>query len=164
MGLAPARQTPSGAARCVRPVGETPDAYPERFYYNEIRQTLWVGAGRFAPVRPEVWEFSVSGFQVVRSWLAYRMRHGAGRKSSPLDDIHPQRWTAQFTRELLELLWVLQATLAHHPQLEQLLSDVIASPTFTTAELPQPSAPERQAPKIERGTQRGAIYAQTGLG
>ena len=100
----PARPVPSGAATYVRPVGETPDAYPERFDYDEDHRTPRVGAGQFAPVRPEVWQFSVSGFQVVRSWLAYRMRDGAGRKSSPLDDIRPQRWTAQFTRELLELL------------------------------------------------------------
>ena len=153
---------PSGSARCVRPIGETPDAYPERFDYNEIRQTLWVGAGQFAPVRPEVWQFSVSGFQVVRSWLAYRMRDGAGRKSSPLDDIRPQRWTAQFTRELLELLWVLEATLAHHPQLEQLLADVIAGPTFTAADLPQPSAQERQAPKVGRGARRGGAICAGG--
>ena len=156
---------PPGSARCVRPIGETPEAYPERFDYDAVRQTLRVGKGEFAPVSPEVWEFSVSGFRVVHKWLAYRMRDGAGRKSSPLDDIRPERWTAQFTRELLELLWVLEATLAHHPQLEQLLADAIAGPTFTAAELPQPSAQERQAPKVERGARRGGGYAQaTGLG
>ena len=142
----------------------TADAYPERYDYNEIRQTLWVGAGRFAPVSPEVWEFSVSGLQVADRWLAYRMRDGAGRKSSPLDDIRPQRWTAQFTHELLELLWVLEATLAQHPQLEQLLADAIAGPTFTAADLPQPSAQERQAPKVGPGARRGGAYAQVGLG
>ncbi len=163
-GLAPARQTPSGSARCVRPVGEAPEVYPEQFDYDAVRQTLRVGKGEFAPVHPQVWAFSVSGFQVVRSWLAYRMRDGAGRKSSPLDDIRPQRRTAQFTRELLELLWVLEATLAHHPQLEQLLADAIAGPTFTAAELPQPTNQQRQAPKIERGPQRGSGYEQTGLG
>ena len=160
----PARQAPSGAATYVRPVGETPDAYPERFDYVKNHRTLRIGAGEFAPVRPEVWQFSVSGFQVLRSWLAYRMRDGAGRKSSPLDDIRPQRRTAQFTRELLELLWVLEATLAHHPQLEQLLADAIAGPTFTAADLPQPSAQERQAPKVGPGARRGGAYAQVGLG
>ena len=122
-----------------------------------------VGAGRFAPVQPEVWEFSVSGFQVVRSWLSYRMRDGAGRKSSPLDDIRPTRWTADFTRELLELLWTLEATLDHHPALADLLDAITAGPTFTADELPQPSDQQRQAPKFVRGTQRSTGYSQTGL-
>ena len=29
------------------------------------------------------------------------MRKGAGKKSSPLDDIRPERWTSRFTTELL---------------------------------------------------------------
>ncbi len=158
-------RVPQGAARCVRPIGETPDAYPERYDYNEIRQTLRVAAGRFVPVSPEVWEFSVSGLHVADRWLAYRMRDGAGRKSSPLDDIRPQRWTAQFTRELLELLWVLEATVERQPALQQLLADVIASPTFPADELPQPSVQERQAPRVEPGTRRGGTYEQAaGLG
>ena len=155
---------PAGSAKCVHPVGETTDAYPDQFEYHETTKTLWVGAGRFAPVQPEVWEFSVSGFQVVRSWLSYRMRHGAGRKSSTLDDIRPTRWTAQFTNELLELLWVLEATLDHYSALAELLDAITAGPTFTAAELPQPTAQQRQAPKIEREAIRRSGYAQTGLG
>ena len=133
----PARQAPSGAATYVRPVGETPDAYPERFDCVKNHRTLRIGAGEFAPVRPEVWQFSVSGFQVLRSWLAYRMRDGAGRKSSPLDDIRPQRRTAQFTRELLELLcgdWKPRSRITRNSN--ELLADATAGPTFTAAELP----------------------------
>ena len=156
---------PAASAKCVHPVGETSEDYPEGFEYHETTNTLWVGTGRFAPVHPQVWEFSVSGFQVVRSWLSYRMRHGAGRKSSPLDEIRPERWTAQFTRELLELLWTLEATLDHFPALADILDAITAGPTFTADELPQPSNQQRQAPKVERGTNRGGAYAQTdGLG
>ena len=99
-----------GCARCTRSVGETEDDYPEDFEYVEARQTLRVGSGEFGPVRREVWAFSVSGFQVVHSWLAYQKRDGAGRRSSPLNEIRPTLWTAWFTLELLELLWVLEAT------------------------------------------------------
>lgn len=52
-------------------------------------------------MRPEVWEFSVSGFKVLQSWLAYRMQKGAGKKSSPLDKIRPAAW--RFDEELLDL-------------------------------------------------------------
>jgi hypothetical protein len=65
----------------------------------------------FGPVAPEVWEFEISGLKAVQSWLGYRMKKRAGKKSSPLDDIRPERWTPKMTDELLELLWVLEATL-----------------------------------------------------
>jgi len=97
-------------------------------------------------VAPEVWSFSVSGFDVVRSWLAYRMKDGAGRRSSPLDEIRPERWAPAFTEEFLELLWVLEATVAMYPALESLLGRVVAGPTFAAVELPSPTEAERAAP------------------
>ena len=74
------------------------------------------------------------------------MKDGAGRHSSPLDKIRPERWTPAFTEEFLELLWVLEATVAMHPALESLLGRVVAGPTFTAAELPAPTNAERAAP------------------
>ncbi|MCY3782619.1 MAG: DNA methyltransferase [Chloroflexi bacterium] len=154
---------PQGTARCENPVGESLDDYPRGFEYHATTQTLMVGPGRFEPVHPRVWEFSVSGFRVVRSWLRYRMRQGAGHQSSPLDAIRPTLWTAQFTDELLELLWTLEATLDHYPALADLLDAITAGPTFTADELPQPSNQQRQAPKIDRESSRGSEYAQSGM-
>lgn len=54
------------------------------------------------------------------------MKDGAGRRSSPLDEIRPERWTPAFTEEFLELLWVLEATVAKYPALESLLDRVVA--------------------------------------
>ena len=154
-----------GFARCTQQVGETETDYPLDFEYNEARQTLRVGAGKFGPVRPEVWEFSVSGFQVVKSWLGYRIRDGSGRRSSPLDDIRPTRWTAQFTHELLQLLWVLEATVERQPALAELLEEVVAGECFGADELPEPEAWEREAPRIRRTGQESGTYRQTeGLG
>ena len=152
-----------GSARCTRPVGEERDDYPQDFEYDESRRTLRVGAGEFGPVRPEVWGFSVSGFQVVKSWLGYRMREGAGRRSSPLDEIRPTRWTAQFTRELLELLWVLEGSVERQPELAKLLDAVVAGTCFGAEELPVPAAWEREAPRVRRGASVGGMYEQTGL-
>ena len=45
-------------------------------------------------MRPDVWGFSVSGFQVVKSWLGYRMREGTGRRSSSLHEIRLARLPA----------------------------------------------------------------------
>ena len=94
------------------------------------RLALRVGAGEFGPERPEVWEFSESSSQTVKSWLAYRMREGSGRRASPLDEIRPTRWTAQYTRELLELLWVLEKTVKRWPELAELVDANVAGEGF----------------------------------
>ena len=93
--------------------------------------------GCLQPVEPEVYEFEVSGLKVLQSWLGYRMRSRKGKKSSPLDDMRPERWTAQFTTELLELLWVLEATLAIYPSQAQLLDEVLGGDLFAANELPR---------------------------
>lgn len=154
-----------GSARCTRPVGEERDDYPYSFKYDDSRKTLQVGAGEFGPVRAEVWEFSVSGFQVVKSWLGYRMQERAGKKSSPLDEIRPMRWTAQFTRELLELLWVLEGTVERWPTLAELLETVVAGDCFGADELPEPEEQERRAPRVLRTGQESGTFRQAeGLG
>ena len=134
-------QAPRGAARCTKAVPGQPGGYPEDFDYNDATQTLRVGAGEFSPVAPEVYDFEVSGLKVVQSWLGYRMKKGAGKKSSPLDDIRTERWTSQFTTELLDLLWVLEATVAGYPEQAKLLEAVVAGECFQADELPE--APEK---------------------
>lgn len=127
---------PRGAAKCVKAVPGHADGYPESFGYNDAARTLRVGEGEFCPVAREVFEFEVSGLKVVQSWLKYRMKKGAGKKSSPLDDIRPERWTSQLTTELLDLLSVLEATVAGYPEQEKLLEAVVAGPCFQAGELP----------------------------
>jgi len=97
-------------------------------------------------VAPEVWEFEVSGLKVVQSWLGYRMKKRAGEKSSPLDDIRPERWTARMSDEFLELLWVIECALAMEPVLEKALDEVVAGSCFTANELPTPKPEKRKAP------------------
>ena len=73
-----------------------------------------------------MWTFSVSGLRVVKSWLGYRMRRARRRATSPLDLIVPA-WSGTLTQELLELIWVLEATLALQPDLDALLDAVVTS-------------------------------------
>ena len=63
-----------------------------------------------------------------------------------MDDIRPERWTAGMSDELLELLWVLGATLAMDPELEKALDKVVAGPCFAAAHLPGPTPEERTPP------------------
>ncbi len=149
----PVKQTrgrvPPSAAKCVKAVPGNADAYPETFDYNDETRTLRVGEGEFAPVAPEVYEFEVSGLKVVQSWLKYRMKNGAGRKSSPLDDVRPERWTSQFTSELLGLLWVLEATVKSYPQQERLLEAIVSGDCFRADELPRVPEVMRKPPKTQ---------------
>jgi len=138
---------PAGKARCTGAVPGDPELYPDTFAYDEATRTLRVGEGEFAPVEKTVWEFQVSGLEVVKSWLRYRMKSGYGRKSSPLDGIRPERWTEQFTTELLELLWVLEATLAEYPSQAELLDEVLRGPLFRADDFPPVPAELRKAPK-----------------
>ena len=140
-------RVPPGAAQCTQAVPGDADGYPDTFTYSEATRTLHVGDGAFAPVAPEVYEFEVSGLKVVQSWLRYRMRKGAGKKSSPLDDLRPERWTSAFTTELLELLWVLEATVASYPGQQSLLEAVVGGDCFQADDLPPVPDNRRKPPQ-----------------
>ena len=145
-GDSPGR-VPPGAARCTHAVPGDADGYPETFAYTAATRTLHVGDGAFAPVAPDVYEFEVSGLKVVQSWLKYRMKVGAGRKSSPLDDVRPARWTSAFTTELLELLWVLEATVTLYPEQERLLKAVVEGDCLQADDLPPVPDDRRKPPR-----------------
>jgi hypothetical protein len=63
--------------------------------------------------------------------------------------------------ELLELLWVLESTLAMEPELAKALDKVMAGPCFTAAELPTPQPEERKAPGSVGAA--GALLALMGI-
>ncbi len=142
---------PRGGTKCVKAVSGESDSYPEKFDYNDTTRTLHIGDGEFRPVSCDVFNFEVSGLKVVQSWLKYRMKKGAGKKSSPLDDIRPERWTSQFTTELLELLWVLEATIDGYPEQAKLLETIVAGPCFQADELPAVPDDMRKPPASPRG-------------
>ena len=121
--------------------------------YDEVWQsrasrsgTLTVGTGAFAPIKPEVWNFEVSGLQIVPSWLGYRMKKHRGKQSSPLDHIHATAWTASFTTEFLRLLWIVEATLLDYPKQQALLEAVVGGPVFRDRELAPVPDDMREAP------------------
>ena len=138
---------PAGNAKCLKAIPDVESAYPEEISYDTDKKEIHFGNGVFGPVAPVVYEFEVSGLKVVQSWLAYRRKSGAGKRSSPLDEIRPRLWTAQMTDEFLELLWVLEHTVAMFPDLKKLLKKIVSGPCFSAANLPQPAATERDPPK-----------------
>ena len=74
------------------------------------------------------------------------MRGGAGRRSSPLDEIRPTVWPEASTTELLQLLWVIERTVALAPELDSTLGAIVEGPTNAAVELPTPTDAERAAP------------------
>ncbi len=112
----------SGEAQCVESPG---DAFPDDFAYDAAERTLRVGPGVFRPLAPGVWEYSVSGMRIVSAWLRRRISRTA-RRTSPLDMLRPRAWTAALTRELLEVIWALEATLALEPTLDALLDEIVS--------------------------------------
>jgi len=113
---------------------------PERLQLHEATETVTVGGGTFTPVSKTVWYFEVSGFKVVQSWLGYRMKDRKGKKSSPLDDIHPERWTYEFTWEFLELLGYLKKR----------LTDIRRRKKYSIASLLQSYTPPRNCRRFPK--------------
>jgi len=145
-----------GSARVKNDIPDDPDRYPQNLRavtYDDNERELHVGEGVIEHVDPRLWAYEVSGLRVVRSWLGYRMRERSGRSSSPLDEIRPESWTWEMTKELLELLWVLEGVIALEPAQAELLDEIVAGELFLTDELPTPTEAERKAPRVERRQQ-----------
>jgi hypothetical protein len=71
------------------------EGFPDSIDYDAAKQELKVGCGRIGPVPEAVWEYEVSGKQVLRQWFSYRKKNrerpqiGDRRPPSPLGDIQP---------------------------------------------------------------------------
>jgi hypothetical protein len=117
----------AGRAQCLKDPAHD-GSYPEKFSYDEATQTLHVGEGKLKPVSKEVWDFQLSGFYPLRSWLGYRMASPKGKKSSPLDEIRQTTWTTSDTEELLRVCWILERTTELAPELNSLLDRVLDGP------------------------------------
>ncbi|MEI7547339.1 MAG: type ISP restriction/modification enzyme, partial [Actinomycetota bacterium] len=140
----PVRRLPVGTARNNTPVSAASDKYPETFAYDEAAQTVTVGDGTFAPVTPEMWTFEVSGLKVIQSFLQYRMKKRAGKKSSELDEVRPTTWT--FSTELVELLAVVEHFVAASARAAELLDELVAGDIIGADKFATPTADEQEAP------------------
>ncbi len=116
-----------GSARIVEEIA----GRPEESRYDSDALILLVGTGAVGPVTNETWEWSVSGYRVVYGWLRQRMAEAAGRarsSGSTLDAIRPSAWPARYTTELLELLWLLEATIGRAQEQSDLLDAICEGP------------------------------------
>ncbi|MFC2066774.1 type ISP restriction/modification enzyme [Chloroflexota bacterium] len=156
LGMKPGT-VPQGVARCKIGTPAVASDYPNKIAYDEVNQELHVGKGVFDHVRPEVWRFSVSGLEIVESWVSYRLLERKGKTSSPLDDIRPETW--QFDNELLDLLWVLDATVDLIPEVTAAFEGVLGSDLFSAQDFPMPNDAERKGPQVGELT----LFAHGGI-
>jgi hypothetical protein len=126
-----------------------PDDHAE-ITYDEDRQQLRIGDGAVSHVPVEVWDYTVSGYPVVRRWLEHRTKRGRGRPTSELDDIRPTACNDSWNDELLDLLRALTASCELRPEQDELLARICDGPLIAGSSLPEPSEKERTVPPTER--------------
>jgi len=125
-------QVPAGGA-----IPTTPDGMPDAMGYDPVLQRLHVGQGYIEPVPKAVWDYEVSGKQVLVQWFSYRRKTrerpqiGDRRPPSPLGDIQPEHWLPEYTTELLNVLNVLGLLVELEPQADDLLGRIGAGPLIT---------------------------------
>ena len=123
------------------------------FSYNSETLRLNIADGSIVNVSPEIWNFEVSGMQVVKKWLGYRTAKGAGKamnSSSPLDHIRPDTWDPEWSKELIELLTVLERTINLLPIGIGLLEEICKGPLLKAKDLPPIPEGMRKPPNVNK--------------
>ncbi len=122
-------------------ISQSPAEMPDSIDYDEAKRRLLIGGGYVEGVPPEVWDYEVSGKQVLRQWFSYRKANrerpiiGDRRPPSKLGDIQPDHWLAEYTTELINLLNVLGRLVNLEPAQAELLERVCAGQIITLEEL-----------------------------
>lgn len=122
-------------------ISQDPAEMPDSIDYEKAKRRLLIGFGYVENVPPEVWDYEVSGKHVLRQWFGYRKANrdrpiiGDRRPPSKLGDIQPDRWPAEYTTELINLLNVLGLLVNLEPSQAELLERVCAGQTISLEEL-----------------------------
>jgi Type ISP C-terminal specificity domain/N-6 DNA Methylase len=122
-------------------IPQDPAAMPDEISYDAATKRLHIGTGFVESVEPAVWNYEVSGRQVLTHWFSYRKRNrerpiiGDRRPPSPLGDIQPDHWLPEYTTELLNVLNVLGRLVELEPQQAALLEKSCAGPTISAEEM-----------------------------
>jgi hypothetical protein len=127
-------------------IPSAPEPLPDTMDYDPAKRRLKIGKGYVDNITPEMWEYEVSGKQVLWHWFSYRRRDrsrpiiGDRRPPSPLGSIQPEGWLAEYTTDLLDLLHVLGRLIALEPAQADLLNRICAGPLRSAEELREAGA------------------------
>jgi hypothetical protein len=122
-------------------ISQDPSAMPDTIAYDAKKKTLLIGQGYVEHVDPGMWNYEVSGKKVLVQWFSYRKANrerpiiGDRRTPSPLGDIQPNYWLAEYTTELINLLNVLGRLVDLEPIQAKLLEKICSGPTISADEL-----------------------------
>ncbi|MBI5387125.1 MAG: hypothetical protein HZA90_20840 [Verrucomicrobia bacterium] len=139
-----------------------PDAMPDTITYDAPKKRLLIGTGYVENVEPAVWNYEVSGKQVLLQWFSYRKKNrerpliGDRRPPSPLGTIQPDHWLAEYTTELLNVLNVLGLLVALEPAQATLLEKICSGQTISAEELRGAGAFELPAEPSQKARKLGA--------
>ena len=107
---------------------------PDELRYDAAARRLFVGKGYVDNVSRAMFDYDVSGMNVLDKWFSYRKKDrsrpviGAdNRPPSPLSDIQPDHWLAEYTSDLLDLLHVLGRLVALEPSQAKVLEDILGA-------------------------------------
>lgn len=118
-----------------------PEPLPDVMDYDPAMKRLTIGKGFVDNVPQAVWDYEVSGKNVLRQWFSYRKRDrtrpiiGDRRPPSPLDRIQPEHWLDEYTVDLMNLLHVLGRLVALEPRQADVLERICAGPLITAERL-----------------------------
>jgi hypothetical protein len=116
-----------------------PEPLPDAIDYDPASKRLHIGKGSIDNVPSAVWNYEVSGKNVLRQWFSYRKLDrskpiiGDRRPPSPLDKIQPDRWLDEYTTDLMNLLHVLGRLVKLEPAQADLLARICAAPLNATS-------------------------------
>ena len=122
-------------------IPSAPEPLPDDMHHDAATNRLHVGKGFIENVSKELWEYDVSGKQVVWQWFSYRRRDrskpiiGDRRPPSPLEKIQPDGWLAEYTTDLLDLLNVLGRVIALQPAQADVLERICNGALVSVANL-----------------------------
>jgi hypothetical protein len=120
--------------------------------YSPEDSSLIVGEGIFQGLRPEIWDFEVSGMKILKKWLGYRTQRGTGRaatSSTNLDKIRPVKWEKEWTDEFEQLVSLVAVSIEAKTIGEQLLDEILENETFSSEQLSPPPNALRKPPKAK---------------
>jgi hypothetical protein len=135
----PAGRTPRIPAAGA--ISQEPTAMPDTIDYDPVSKRLLVGQGYINNVEPGMWNYEVSGKQVLLQWFSYRKANrerpiiGDRRTPSPLGDIQSPHWLAEYTTELINVLNVLGWLVDLEPNQTELLDRICSGSLISGEEL-----------------------------
>jgi Type ISP C-terminal specificity domain len=118
---------------CAGTIPSTPEDFPNELRYDAASRRLFVGKGYVENVSQAMLDYDVSGMNVLNQWFSYRKKDrrrpiiGDRRPPSPLSEIQPDHWLAEYTSDLLDLLHVLGRLIALEPAQASVLEDILAA-------------------------------------